>query len=157
MLTCRGPQHSREGNVGKGESQRARGVEGGCWVSLCPACKLIDSLAKIPGRRCQGLHRGVRLVDRQGERETGQITPAFDASSCWLLLIMGTKTSSEQCTCTVGYKKTHAEDAGVLRDNCGDCIINSGQSHGDVTPLLPTSTVLTLSHTYFYPQLYLRN
>lgn len=67
MLPRMGLQHCSEKAVGRGEAGEPEQVGGLC--RLCPACKLIDSLAKIPGPCCQGLQCGVRLVDRERDAE----------------------------------------------------------------------------------------
>ncbi len=95
VLSSRGLQHSGEETVGKGEAGEPEQVGG--LDHLCPVCKLIDSLAKIPGPRCQGLQWGVRLVDRESERERDMANlQSFHASSCWQPFILG--TSSVQCS-----------------------------------------------------------
>lgn len=77
------------------------------------ACELIDSLAKIPGPRCQWLQWGLRPVDREWE--------SFHASSCWQLFIMGTSTSSVQC-----YQHTWRTQV------CWGRTVWAGRSHRDV-------------------------
>lgn len=74
MLASIRLQHSSEEAVGKGEAGEPE--QDGGLGRLCPARKLIDSLAKIPGPRCQGLQRGVCL-DRERERERWQIYSHF--------------------------------------------------------------------------------
>lgn len=67
MLSCIGLQHGSEETIGKGEAGEPE--QTGRLGCLSPACKLIDSLAKIPGPSCQGLRRWVGLVDRESERQ----------------------------------------------------------------------------------------
>ncbi len=125
MLSSRGLQHSGEETVGKGEAGEPEQVGG--LGRLCPACKLIDSLAEIPGPRCQGLQRGVRLVDRESgaererERRRGRDMAhlqSFHASSCWQLFIKGIRTSSAQCSNTE-VLSAHVEGyGGGVSDLC---------------------------------------
>lgn len=91
-------QNSSEETVGKGETGQPEQVGG--LGRLCPACKLIDSLAKIPGPRCQGFQWGVCLEEREGVRDEWDMEnlQPFHASSCWQLLKTG--TSSVQCSHT---------------------------------------------------------
>lgn len=65
VVSSRGLQHCGEESIGKGEAGEPQ--QSGGLGRLCPACKLIDSLAKVPGPRCQGLQRGVRLACTETE------------------------------------------------------------------------------------------
>lgn len=87
MLSSRGLQYSSEETVGEGEARQPEQVGG--LSRFCPVCKLIDSLAKIPGPRCQGLQRGVRLVDRDSdarERVREKMHGKFIVISCSQLM-----------------------------------------------------------------------
>lgn len=87
VLSGGGLQHSSEETVGKGEARQPEQVGG--VARLCPPCKLINALAKIPGPRCQGLQRWVRLGR---DRHTSTVT-SRSSNKC-RLQINGTNSNS---------------------------------------------------------------